>query len=674
MKQETQMFARRQRLLILILTLTIGAQWPIAHAEPPKSGVAADYLKALLRFEPWAESVWKDYPKIEGAGYFGDGASDGNGGIRGSSGIALAYAVFVREFPDSPERNRRLARVEAALRYSSQTHSSGPADAVCVDGKKWGVHPGLDKHNAHGWQSPLWAGSMGFAAALLEKELSPQVIESCKRVVAAEADVLVKIPPASGWRLDSKCEENGWDSPITMLAASWMPNDPRAKDWLVTAKKYLANTYTVPDTSNDPLKAWVTTQTLFPSFAVENHGYYHPMYQVDGASSMGEGYLMTATLNPAVAKELKPFAEHNVIPTWRVVEGTILDSGDMAFPSGLDWSLHAFEHSNYYSYLGTHFNEPLAQWAEQRLVKSILARQAVNGDGRIIGDSLKDGFYHEAVDARSFALSYLHHQLHGFPNDPGAPPKEHITHYDDIGLIIQRTKNAMFTISYGTRTLSLVYPLNGKTLGQQFITSPNNSSMIGRNRGGDKTTLKSFKKTAEGFRAELALNFAAGRKSTMIIQSVGDAIAYLEIPGEQYRVRNGDWYLMAIENHPFTGGQRNILSEANAETIKERSGGSRTISTLWVNIDNWLGFAASSEGTMRYEVAKEYNRNGAAEDSVIFRPKDAKAPRAVVILPGGNATETAAVQKSFKSIGSSESPSFSAELPSGQRLKISAKE
>src|SRR5436309_1461144 len=82
---------------------------------PPRSGPGADYLQALVRFEPWAESVWKDDPKIAGAGYFGDGASDGNGGIRGTCGIALAYAVLVREFPQAPERARRLKRVEATL-------------------------------------------------------------------------------------------------------------------------------------------------------------------------------------------------------------------------------------------------------------------------------------------------------------------------------------------------------------------------------------------------------------------------------------------------------------------------------------------------------------------------------------------------------------------------------
>src|SRR5262245_4016421 len=106
-------------------------------ASPPKSVPAADFLEALLRFEPWSESVWHDAPQIPGAGYFGDGGSEGNGAIRGNSGIALAYAVLVREFPDAPQRAHRLQRAAAALRYCALTHSTGPPDATCTDGKKW---------------------------------------------------------------------------------------------------------------------------------------------------------------------------------------------------------------------------------------------------------------------------------------------------------------------------------------------------------------------------------------------------------------------------------------------------------------------------------------------------------------------------------------------------------
>src|SRR5690606_18643542 len=131
-----------------------------------------------------------------------------------------------------------------------------------VDGHRWGVTPAMSSGDPRGWQSSLWASSLGFAAAMLDKELDPALLQACRRVVAAEADWLSRKPPPSGYRFDSKAEENAWQSNIAALAASWMPDDPRAARWLETAKRYLANTYTVPADSSGELSAWITTQTL----------------------------------------------------------------------------------------------------------------------------------------------------------------------------------------------------------------------------------------------------------------------------------------------------------------------------------------------------------------------------------------------------------------------------
>ena len=69
----------------LIFTTSAYSQKSPANTNIQKNGPASNYLEALLRFEPWAESVWKDYPQIENSGYFGDGQGEGShGGIRGT--------------------------------------------------------------------------------------------------------------------------------------------------------------------------------------------------------------------------------------------------------------------------------------------------------------------------------------------------------------------------------------------------------------------------------------------------------------------------------------------------------------------------------------------------------------------------------------------------------------
>lgn len=627
---------------------------------------APDYLKALLRFEPWAESVWKAYPAIPGSGYFGDGATTGNGGIRGTCGIALAYAVLINALPNAPQRSHRLKRVEAALRYAASTHVGG--SQVAQDGKKWGVLSTNSIHDPNGWQSSLWASSMGFAAALLEKDLAPSVVEECKRVVAEEADWLSKKAPGSGYLLDTKAEENAWQSNIVALAAAWMSDDPRAKTWRKVAKSYLVNTYTVPQDSSGALSKWITTQTLFPSFALENHGFYHPTYQMVAGMSLGDSYLMAEILDSSVAHDIKPFAEHNVMPVWKFLQGIVLDSGDLAFPSGLDWSLHSYEHVSYLSWLAAHFKDPQAAWAEPRLARQILYRQSVNGDGRFVGESCPDGFYREAVEARRIAMAYLQDRVAGFPLISGIKPSDFTHHYQDAGLIVQRSKKALTTVSYGPKTMTLVIPLGGRNPAQRFLISPNTETLIG---GAGKTTLQAFKKTSEGFKARLSLNSRSGRTSQMTILSTPEAVIFVEVPSDTCKLPGGVWLLSAIEDDPLTGGRRELFWQGDSTGIKERSGAFMPPTTMhWMNVDGWMGFGTLSRGRLRYQAASTYNRNGAAEDFLSFQPEDLYAPRAVVLFPGMDVSQTASVMRRAKWKQSARRCKVVIAIPGQKKIRV----
>ncbi len=268
----------------------------------PVAPVPEVYLDCLEDLTLYAESQWHEVDGKPGMGYFGDGISTGNAGIRGTCGMALAYATLAAA--GRGDRERLVARVEAALRYAAETHVTG--STVCVDGQRWG----------DGWQTALWTGTLGMAAAILEEDLPPSLIGSCKRVVAHEADRLTRIPPPSGYRGDSKAEENAWNSNAPALAAAWMSDDPRAEEWLATARRYLVNSYTVPD-EDGPLAEWITTTTLHPSYACENHGFFHPSYQLVTGMSLGDSWLMARIVDPRAARRLDAFARHNVLPVWR---------------------------------------------------------------------------------------------------------------------------------------------------------------------------------------------------------------------------------------------------------------------------------------------------------------------------------------------------------------------
>ena len=662
----------------LLIALTSYSQKNIPAAKNQQRNTPAeDYLQALLRFEPWAESVWKDYPKIPGSGYFGDGATEGNGGMRGTLEITFSYYVLIRAFPDSPESKHRLKRVEEALRYAVETHRSGPSGSLAIDGKKWGVlSTSSDKDNG-AWQANAWAAELGFVAAMLEKELDPEVIKGCKRVVIEEAECRSKIPPASRYRRNTASEENGWQSNILVLAPAWLHTDPRAEKWIEAAKLYMANTYSVPADSTGPLKEWIHTQTMFPSFTLENHGFFHPSYEISGIMSLADSYMMAEMINPKLAQELKPFIEHNVSPVWDVSKGLIMDTGDLAFPSGMDWSLHQFEDVSCLAWMAAYFRMPEALWGQLKVSKQILHRQTINGDGRFVGESCRsgagggstDGFYVEAVQAVVVSLAYLQNEIGGFPVSTGAAPKDFISHYSDIGLIFHRSATTLTTISYGSKIMSLVYPLNGTSPNQQFSTSPNTKSMIGTD---GKATLLEFKTTARGFSAEFSLTAKKdGRNSRMIVVSEPNVVIYFEIPSDTARVTLSDWFLTAIENHPMTGGTREVIWEGKSLKIKNRSGAtSGPINTGWVNIDNWMGYISVTKGSLIYSAPTDYNREGAAEDALVFRPQDKKCPRATIVLPSMDANKTKSVYKSLKWKLTDKECELSFTMPDGRKETI----
>ncbi len=650
--------------LFLIINFSCSSTKIGAVDRPEISSPASDYIKALSRFEPWAESVWHSYRGLPHSGYFGDGLSHGNGGIRGTCGIALSYAVLVRAQPKSPKREKRLRRIKETLHYAAQTHQSGPDAVVAIDGKKWGVTGQSSLDDGKGWQSSMWAASLGFAAALVEEELPESVVRECKRVVAAEANWLSKKAPASGYKDDTKAEENAWQSNVLALAASWLVKNPHHEKWLISAKRYLANTYTVPSDTSGTLKNWIKTQTLFPDYALENHGFYHPTYQMVAGMSLGDAYVMAKMINPKMAKKLQPFAEHNVLPVWHFMKPLVLDSGELAYPSGLDWSLHDFEHISYLSWLATHFKAPVAQWAEPRLAKQILYRQKVNGDGRFVGESCPDGFYREAVEARRVAMAYLQDEIGDFPDDSGHAPTNGIYHYPDVGLIVQRSNQALTTVSYGLRTLSLVYPLKGKNAAQRFLVSPNTSTLIGPKA---ENQLLLFTKTDNSFYAEILQN-RKGVKQKVVIDSKPSAIVYFKIPLKSSSQKMGKWLLTAVENDPLTGGIRKVFCGKEAVQIKERSGDSfSSRQSNWINIDNWMGFVTLPKGTLTYQGASKYNRNGAAEDTLYYQPKENKKPMAVIVLPGVDKETTLKVAKKATLEVKDKKCQVSFEWPAGEQ-------
>jgi len=607
---------------LLLHMLLIGAASADVQGQPP---VCEQYLSCLETFQQYARSIWHDSTKPPDSGYFGDGASTGNGGIRGTCGVLLSSATLYRAGRGNPEE--QLTTLRKGLRYAALTHCTG--QFTCIDGKQWGGS----------WQSSLWAGTLGLTAALMADRLEPDLLKACKHVVAYEADRLAVIAPPSGWKGDSKAEENAWNSNSLALASAWLADDPRAPAWTAAAKRYLVNTYTVPDTSGDPIAAMVTTQTLYPSFTCENHGFFHPTYQMVAGMSMGDSLLMAQATNPSVAADLTPFAEHNVLPVWRSLSQVLLDSGELAFPSGLDWALHGYGQVSYLAWLATHFDDPLARWAEGKLAGQIAARQRVNGDGRFGGESIPKGFYHEAVAARRISLAWWQHQL-GDPRDgPATPPQGFVEHLPDVKLVLQRGPAGFVSLSYGARVMGLVEPAC-RDDEHPYVATPRYPGLIGRGSFGDPTgaELRRLETSAQGFDADLVVHFGPLEDRHVRFVSFGDAVAIIEVPTPLLEVAGAkpSAFPVGIENDPLTGGTREVEWSQGRRSVKAMSGEAVDLGGSWACISGRLGYIAGPGGRITYAAPGGYNRSGAAEDCLEFVPQSSAAPRYALLLPSAD--------------------------------------
>jgi hypothetical protein len=648
------------------------------------------YLQCLTNFETYGESIWHNVSGSShptNAGYWGDGGNSGNGGIRGNCGVAVAYAVLVNAQPNSPNNATRIAHITQALNYAAQSHVTGSKQTV--NNGKWGWSSGsaatCTSQSGADWQSAEWSGSLGLACILVQSNLPAQTIADVQAVIASEASHRASISPCT--RIlsdgDTKAEENGWDGNILALAAAWMTNNANAATWLTAAKSYLANTYTVaypdlitPNTTGDPLASWVSTVTVFPSYALENHGFYHPTYEMVAGMSLGDSLLMARVANTNIAAQLQPFAEHNVMAVWtNNLDNLVMDSGDFAYPAGVDWSVHDFEQNSFITWMAAHFNDPLARWTDNQLSQCVRYHQIVNGDGTFVGTSASPGggilFYREAVEARRTAIAWLHWANADYPTGAMTAPGVVVMTNFDVQVIHQRSAFGNFSVSFdNSRIMAMVEPSALSVPTNAFISSPRLPGILGLGALGNPTaaTLISLSTNANGYDCELKLTSSLG-STEEYIKCTGESFAIIEVPtlNNGSTASSGGSFICGIENDPLTGGSRLLEWSGNSATITNRTGVSRNVTNNWICIAGRYGLAAGPSGYFRYAANNSYTRTspsyseaGEAEDALSFVENSQLAPRYAVWFPAKSALQTSnlAAQVSWNISGTNATLTF----------------
>ena len=646
---------------IAAIVLSLSGFCAIVSAQ---TGSQQIYLQCLTNFESYAESIWHTSGTVPDSGYWGDGGSTGNGGIRGNGGIAVAYAALALALPDDLKFTNRIARIRQALNYDFNTHVTGSYNTT--SGNKWGWSGASTD-----WQTPEWSGSMGLACVLVENNLPAATVLGVRRVVVSEADHRASIAPASGHVSDTKAEENAWQGNIVALAAAWMSTSNNAPTWLLAAKKYLVNTYTFSSTNDDSLSEWDSTVNLYNDFALENHGFYHPTYEMVAGMSSGDSLLMARMADTNIAAQLQPFAEHNVMAVWtNNLSGMVMNSGDFAYPAGLDWELHDYEQYSFITWMAAHFNDPVARWTDGRLAQLTRYRQIINGDGEFVGPS-GGGFYREAVEARRVALSWLHWNFADYPTGATNAPAPALQNLTDVAILTCRGTNGFVSISYGPQTngsaariMAVIEPPAAGFPSNTIVTTPRLPGIIGIGAMGSPTggRLVNLTMSGNGFVAELQLTNGANGTTEVYFNDTGDNVGIIEVPDPVagFASNVAASFSTGIENDPLCGGSRLLEWSNGAASINNRSGTSTYVTNCWLCVSGNYGVAFGPAGYFKYTATTTYNRLGAAEDTLAFMPTNSLAPRYAVYFPGKSALQTSnlAAQVSWNISGTNATLTF----------------
>jgi len=175
---------------------------------------------------------------------------------------------------DAISKDSITEKLKKGLAWACATHITGDLDEEMFLGRKrWGEN----------WRSSLWATLLGVVSVLAEAVLDEEEQIRIRDIIAHEANRFTGITPPSGYRIDSKAEENAQDAMLLAWAINLCPHHPSAPDWEESLKLWAVNIDSSIQDSSDHSRYFggsvadaVTTCNIYPDFTAENHGFFNP--------------------------------------------------------------------------------------------------------------------------------------------------------------------------------------------------------------------------------------------------------------------------------------------------------------------------------------------------------------------------------------------------------------
>jgi hypothetical protein len=560
----------------------------------------------------WSRLLGKHFQAVPGHpewGYYGDGG-DRENSVRPICYAALTNAFLAEIEPPNAvasHKQREQWRQQAIAALGYLTHAHRANNGACLNGKPWG----------NGWQSAMWARSLGMAGWLLWGRLDRAARLAVARVVEYEADRFLNAGPKSSLKNDTGAEENAWNAGLVALARCMMPNHPRADQWDAAAKRYMYNTFSVAaDTGNQalgddgrPICEWVTTVNAHPDYTVENHGLVHIGYLKNSHALL----LEAASPYVLIGRPLPRAGTHHADDVFEVLVRCTAWDGAPIYFGGNDWKLVHTQCSDVISFALTNvlLRDARAAYLESVALDWLCRIQRQHNGYYTVRKDLE----HNGFVASRLATCYLIRARAG-PGVEAVSEQQFaqsitgVTHLEHGQAILHRTPSKFVSFAWGSKRMALAMPRGGN-----WVVWPHYASYLGRinqkNASSRNATLTRLQHDiqASQFTVTGMLQRQEGRVTQdFAIASVeGDVVVYIEHlrVGEGFCVMTRETGVVGHE-YPLDANTRSLYGRFGRKEVigLGNKAAVRHLETDWLNVGGYVGYVVCrNEGrrnVMRY--------------------------------------------------------------------------
>ena len=414
-KNRTRM--NRKQLFAIVVMLLAGTLRVAAFM--PEQQMQDSLLQMLTRFTTYMKADFQPCQEPnsvgEACGCFrsNNTMKSNEDGVRPNADMGMVCAFltkYARGKTTLPEDVtwddvERMARQSLVFAYS--THKANRLK-VCADGHYWGSVSNKD----HVWESSLWAMSVAYQAAFLWDSLTEQQHKYIYQLLKAECNYELERMALTGYKGDTKAEENGWEVDVLAATLALFPNDELAPYWRERMYDFAINSYSHPDDEKDKTVVYKGRRVcelyrganLYPDYTLQNHNYFHTSYQNVVIQELGEAAL-------ALGRKEGASLLHNCREVCdNVLWWLALSDGELAMPNGNDWSLFLYDQITSYSTMACILRDPDALMLEQLAFEMIRHRQQTTPDGSWLLRS-DIGARRMGVQAHRVMMTWLMHHV-----------------------------------------------------------------------------------------------------------------------------------------------------------------------------------------------------------------------------------------------------------------------